>query len=50
MPTWQSYPVITEVDYAFNWDYLSTIWPESLYVCIDGDKAVMSEAYMLPNP
>jgi hypothetical protein len=50
MPQWQCYPAIPTMEPPFNWDWLSISNPASIYASIDGAKAIIGEAYMLPDP
>ena len=50
MPQWQSYPIATAIDPPYNWDYLSEIDPSVMYTSIENHRAVLSFAYMLPDP
>jgi hypothetical protein len=50
LPTWQTYPMISDGFPAYNWDLLSIVDARSLDAIFERNKAIFSEAYHLPDP
>jgi hypothetical protein len=51
MVVWQTYPMSTGDDFtAFNWDWLSDPDPVALAKASNSLRAVLSEAYIVPDP
>ena len=36
--------------YSYNWDYLSQVFPEYLYACMETHNVILSEPKILPHP
>ena len=50
LPTWQTFPVISDGFPPYNWDILSAVDVQSLDKIFASNKVVLSEAYHLPDP
>jgi hypothetical protein len=49
-PVWQVYPLQTEDFPAFNWEWLSSVGNYSFVQCYETRKAILGEAYLVPDP